>query len=60
MEEGDLRVSRANQQESGLFLDYIASTVKYLTPLDNFIDFQNRRAIVVEGHEDAVMTLTPV
>lgn len=23
-------------------------------------DFQNRRAIVVEGHEDAIMTLTTV
>jgi hypothetical protein len=44
-------------------LDYLASphkTTKYVTPLDTFIDFQNRRAIVVEGHEDAVMTLTTV
>jgi hypothetical protein len=31
-----------------------------VTPLDTFIDFQNRRAIVVEGHEDAIMTLTTV
>jgi hypothetical protein len=46
-----------------MFLDYLASpykTAKYVTPLDTFIDFQNRRAIVVEGHEDAVMTLTTV
>jgi hypothetical protein len=44
-------------------LDYLASphkTAKYVTPLDTFIDFQNRRAIVVEGHEDAVMALTTV
>jgi hypothetical protein len=47
--------------QPGLFLDYLASpfkTAKYVTPLDTFIDFQNRRAIVVEGYEDAVMTLT--
>lgn len=31
-----------------------------MTPLDTFIDFQNRRAIVVDGHEDAIMTLTTV
>ena len=31
-----------------------------MTPLDTFIDFENRRAIVVEGHEDAIMTLTAV
>jgi len=31
-----------------------------VTPLDTFIDFQNRRAIVVEGHENAIMTLTTV
>lgn len=44
-------------------MDYLASphkTAKYVTPLDTFIDFQNRRAIVVEGHEDAVMTFTAV
>jgi len=49
--------------QPGLFLDYLASphkTAKYVTPLDTFIDFQNRRAIVVEGHEDAIMTLTTV
>jgi hypothetical protein len=49
--------------QPGLFLDYLASphkTAKYVTPLDTFIDFQNRRAIVVEGHEDAMMTITAV
>lgn len=49
--------------QPGLFLDYLASphkTAKYVTPLDTFIDFQNRRAIVVEGNEEAVMTLTTV
>jgi len=35
-------------------------TAKYVTPLDTFIDFQNRRAIIVDGHEDAIMTLTAV
>ncbi|KAG9230359.1 hypothetical protein BJ875DRAFT_431810 [Amylocarpus encephaloides] len=47
----------------GLFLDYLASphkTAKYVTPLNTFFDFQNRRAIVVEGHQDAIMTLTTV
>ncbi|KAK5993993.1 Oxidoreductase swnN-like protein [Cladobotryum mycophilum] len=49
--------------QPGLFLDYLASphkTAKYVTPLDTFIDFQNRRAIVVQGYEDATMTLTTV
>ena len=49
--------------QPGLFLDYLASpykTAKYINPLDTFIDFQNRRAIVVEGHEDAIMTMTTV
>lgn len=49
--------------QPGLFLDYLASpykTAKYVTPLDTFIDFQNRRAIVVDGHDDAIMTLTTV
>ncbi|KAK3317009.1 hypothetical protein B0H66DRAFT_520195 [Apodospora peruviana] len=49
--------------QPGLYLDYLASphrTAKYVTPLETFIDFQHRRAIVVEGHEDAYMTLTAV
>lgn len=44
-------------------MDYLASpnkTAKYVTPLDTFIDFQNRRAIIVEGYEDAMMTYTSV
>lgn len=44
-------------------MDYLASpnkTAKYVTPLDTFIDFQNRRAIVVEGYENAMMTYTSV
>lgn len=44
-------------------MDYLASphrTAKYVIPLDTFIDFQNRRAIVVEGHEDAIFTVTSV
>ncbi|KAF2476002.1 NAD(P)-binding protein [Lindgomyces ingoldianus] len=49
--------------QPGLFLDYLATpcrTAKYVTPLDTFINFQNRHAIVVDGHEDAIMTLTTV
>ena len=49
--------------QPGLFLDYLASphkTAKHVTPLDTFIDFQNRRAIIVDGHDDAIMTLTTV
>ena len=44
-------------------MDYLASpykTSKYITPLDTFIDFQNRRAIVIEEHEDAILTFTAV
>jgi hypothetical protein len=31
-----------------------------VTPLDTVFDFQKRRAILVEGHEDALMTFTSV
>lgn len=47
--------------QPGLFLDYLASpyqTAKHVAPLDTVFDFQNRRAIVVDGHEEAVMTFT--
>ncbi|KAB5580227.1 hypothetical protein GE09DRAFT_1279195 [Coniochaeta sp. 2T2.1] len=47
--------------QPGVFLDYLASpyqTAKHVVPLDTVFDFQNRRAIVVEGHEDAIMTFT--
>jgi hypothetical protein len=43
-------------------LEYLAApykTAKHLEPLGTMIDFQNRRAIVVEGH-DAIMTYTTV
>ncbi|PVH76900.1 NmrA-like family protein [Cadophora sp. DSE1049] len=49
--------------QPGMFLDYLASptkTAKYVTPLDTFFDFQNRRAIIVEGYEDAFMCFTTV
>ncbi|KAH9991682.1 hypothetical protein F4779DRAFT_609526 [Xylariaceae sp. FL0662B] len=49
--------------QPGLFLDYLASphkTAKYVTPLDTFIDFQNRRAIIVDGYDDAILILTTV
>jgi hypothetical protein len=48
--------------QPGLFLDYLAfpyKTATHLTPLNTMVDFQNRRAIVVEGH-DAIMTFTTV
>jgi hypothetical protein len=43
-------------------LDYLATpykTAKYLEPLNTMINFQNRRAIVVDGY-DAIMTYTTV
>ena len=43
-------------------MEYLATpykTAKYLEPLNTMIDFQNRRAIVVDGH-DAIMTYTTV
>ncbi|ORY58079.1 uncharacterized protein BCR38DRAFT_353234, partial [Pseudomassariella vexata] len=49
--------------QPGLFLDYLAfpyKTAKHVDPLQSVFDFQNRRATVVDGHEDAVMTLTTV
>lgn len=48
--------------QPGLFLNYLAfpfKTAKYLEPLNSMIDFQNRRAIVVEGI-DSIMTYTTV
>ncbi|KAI1651852.1 NAD(P)-binding protein [Daldinia loculata] len=48
--------------QPGLFLNYLATphkTSKHLTPLNAFIDLQNRRAIVVKGH-DSIMTYTTV
>jgi hypothetical protein len=48
--------------QPGLFLNYLAfphKTSKFLTPLNTFLDFQNRRAIVVDGN-DATMNLTTV
>ena len=49
--------------QPGLFLDYLAyphKTSKHVDPLQTVFDFEHKRAIVVEGHEDAVMTLTTV
>jgi hypothetical protein len=44
-------------------LDYLAfpyKTSKHVDPLQTVFNFQDRRAIVVEGHENAIMTLTTV
>lgn len=49
--------------QPGLFLDYLASpykTAEHVEPLDSIFDYQNCRAILVDGHEDAIMTLTTV
>lgn len=48
--------------QPGLFLEYLATpykTAKHLTPLNTMIDYEHRRAIVVDGH-DAIMNLTTV
>ncbi|KAI9831455.1 MAG: hypothetical protein M1819_005054 [Sarea resinae] len=48
--------------QPGLFLNYLAApykTARYLEPLNTMIDFQNRRAIVVDGR-DSIMTYTTV
>ncbi|KAH8202026.1 hypothetical protein TruAng_003781 [Truncatella angustata] len=47
--------------QPGLFLDYLAfphQTAKHIAPLQTVFDFENRRAMMVDGHEDAVMTFT--
>jgi hypothetical protein len=47
--------------QPGIFLNYLASphrTSAYITPLDTFIDFLNRRAIIVEGYEDVPVVYT--
>ncbi|KAL1604027.1 hypothetical protein SLS60_005619 [Paraconiothyrium brasiliense] len=49
--------------QPGLFLDYLAfphKTSKHLNPLGTVFDFQNSRAITVDGYESAVITLTTV
>ncbi|RAO65254.1 uncharacterized protein BHQ10_001266 [Talaromyces amestolkiae] len=49
--------------QPGLFLDYLAypfKTSKYLDPLQTFLDFANRRAMVVDDHEYAAITFTTV
>ncbi|KAK0725526.1 hypothetical protein B0H67DRAFT_659126 [Lasiosphaeris hirsuta] len=48
--------------QPGLFLNYLATphkTSKHLAPLNTFVDFHNRRAIVVDGI-DTIMTFTTV
>ncbi|KAF2868786.1 hypothetical protein BDV95DRAFT_579323 [Massariosphaeria phaeospora] len=47
--------------QPGLFMDYLAfphQTAKHVKPLKTVYDFENRRALVVDGHEDAAFTLT--
>ncbi|KAK8041081.1 NAD(P)-binding protein [Apiospora phragmitis] len=47
--------------QPGLFLDYMAypyKTAKHIEPLQIGFNFERYRAMAVEGHEDAIMTLT--
>lgn len=47
--------------QAGLFSDYLASpykTARNVEPLGSVLGYQNCRTIVVNGHEDAIMTLT--
>ncbi|EPS35796.1 hypothetical protein H072_10797 [Dactylellina haptotyla CBS 200.50] len=49
--------------QPGLFLDYLAfphKTSKYVDPLQTIFDFEHKRTIVVDGHEDSIMTFTTV
>ncbi|KAI0179008.1 NAD(P)-binding protein [Hypoxylon sp. FL1284] len=49
--------------QPGLFMEYLAypyKTAKHVDPLQSVFNFENRRAIVVDGHEDAIMTWTTV
>ncbi|KAJ4345834.1 uncharacterized protein N0V89_011969 [Didymosphaeria variabile] len=49
--------------QPGLFLNYLAyphKTSKHLSPLGTVFDFQNSRAITVDGYETAALTLTTV
>lgn len=49
--------------QPGLFLNYLAyphKTSKHVDPLQTVFDFENQRAMVVDGHEDAILTLTTV
>lgn len=49
--------------QPGLFLDYLAypyKTARHVDPLQSVFDFEHRRAMVVDGRENAIMTLTTV
>jgi hypothetical protein len=49
--------------QPGLLPDYLAypyKTSKHVDPPQTVFDFENKRAIVVDGREDAIMTLTTV
>ncbi|KAI3391876.1 hypothetical protein diail_6675 [Diaporthe ilicicola] len=57
----DKKVLEYTLFQPGLFLDYLASpykTARHIDPLDSVFDFQNRRVIMIDGHEDAVMVFT--
>ncbi|GAB1317911.1 Isoflavone reductase IRL [Madurella fahalii] len=48
--------------QPGLFVNYLATphkTAEYVTPLNTFVDLQNRHAIVVNGH-NPIVTFTTV
>jgi len=59
----DKKVLEYTLFQPGGFLNYLASpqkTTKYITPLGLHIDFQNARALVVDGHIDDSLTFTAV
>ncbi|TGJ79581.1 hypothetical protein E0Z10_g9179 [Xylaria hypoxylon] len=61
--EGKQKVIEYTLFQPGLFLDYLAfpyKTSKHVDPLQTVFDFKNRRAIVVDGHEGATISLTTV
>ena len=49
--------------QPGLLLDYLAypyKTAKHVDPLQTVFDFEHRRAMIADGFEDAIMTLTSI
>ncbi|KAK4442365.1 NAD(P)-binding protein [Podospora aff. communis PSN243] len=59
----DKKVLEYTLFQPGGFLNYLASpqkTTKHLTPIGLHIDFQNARALVIDGHLDDPLTFTAV
>ncbi|KAK8067242.1 hypothetical protein PG997_013989 [Apiospora hydei] len=61
IDQQTLQVLEYTLFQPGLFLDYLAfphKTANHVEPLQIGFNFERLRAMVVEGHEDAVITLT--